>query len=145
MLVKVLDLIALASARGLDAPPIAVNITANHFSHPDFTEFLLAQLIRRNLTPSVIALEITEGIIMNYYRISRNNLALLRSAGIGISLDDFGTGYSSLGYLSSLAVDELKIDKIFIDDIGTTHGAAIVQVIIEFFYMKPLHRVETIG
>jgi len=82
---------------------------------------------------------------MNYYRISRNNLALLRSAGIGISLDDFGTGYSSLGYLSSLAVDELKIDKIFIDDIGTTHGAAIVQVIIEFFYMKPLHRVETIG
>ena len=59
-------------------------------------------------------------------------LAEIRSAGIKVSLDDFGIGQTSLGYLSSLPVDELKIDKSFVMDMVENHShAAIVRSIIE--------------
>jgi len=50
----------------------------------------------------------------------------IKTLGVGISLDDFGTGYSTLSYLSKLSIDELKIDKAFVDEIPTDGNKSIV-------------------
>ena len=59
-----------------------------------------------------------------------NNLSRLKALGVRISLDDFGTGYSSLSYLKKLDVDELKIDKSFIDDLNDPKGELFVKSMI---------------
>lgn len=128
---RVLDLVEKEISRFEAFPPIAINITANHFTDSGFSVFLLDQLSRRNLQPSVIQLEITEGVIMEHSGMSSDNLALLRREGVRISIDDFGTGYSSLSYLRRLEVDELKIDRSFINEIQTKQGAALVRSVIQ--------------
>ena len=67
---------------------------------------------------SLITLEITEGIFIENTVYITNLLNKFKKEKIRISLDDFGTGYSSLGLLKKLPIDELKIDKSFIDDIA---------------------------
>jgi diguanylate cyclase len=58
-------------------------------------------------------------------------LAELRRMGVRITLDDFGTGYSSLGYLRRFAVDKIKIDKSFVQNLGITEdAAAIVECVV---------------
>ena len=61
---------------------------------------------------------------------ARKNLDALRSSGVRIAIDDFGTGYSSLNYLRYLGIDDLKIDKTFVDEILTERGKIIVKSII---------------
>jgi diguanylate cyclase (GGDEF)-like protein/PAS domain S-box-containing protein len=68
-----------------------------------------------------IAVEITEGLLLNDSRAIRDRLALLRSAGVQFTIDDFGIGYSSLSYLKKFKVDFLKIDQSFVKDM--LHGA----------------------
>jgi diguanylate cyclase len=64
--------------------------------------------------PSSLCLELTESILMENLDSVSTQLKMLRVYGTQVSIDDFGTGYSSLAYLSSLPVDELKIDRAFV-------------------------------
>ena len=66
-----------------------------------------------------IAIEITEGLLLNAVDEVIEKLEAFRAAGIQISIDDFGTGYSSLAYLKRFDIDFLKIDKTFVRDIET--------------------------
>lgn len=110
--------------------PIAVNITANHFSDPAFADWLETILAEHDLPSNAIELEITEGVLIGMAAAISDNFRKLRELGIRISIDDFGTGYSSLSYLKKLDVDELKIDKSFIDDLADPKGELLVQSLI---------------
>jgi EAL domain-containing protein (putative c-di-GMP-specific phosphodiesterase class I) len=81
--------------------------------------------------PSCLEIELTEGVVIeNPERVSAT-LQELRKLGIAVAVDDFGTGYSSLGYLSSLPVDCLKIDRGFVRRIAQGgRDIAIIRAII---------------
>lgn len=69
------------------------------------------------LTGQAVAVEITEGTLLDINRAATSSLLALRDAGIQVALDDFGTGYSSLAYLRRLDIDYLKIDKSFVQSL----------------------------
>ena len=96
---------------------IAINISAQQFSHIDFITMLKQSINRHNIDPKRITIEITESLFIDDINKVLPILNQLRDEGICISLDDFGTGYSSLNLLRTLPIDELKIDKSFVDDI----------------------------
>jgi diguanylate cyclase (GGDEF)-like protein len=93
---------------------VSVNISIRQFSHPSLLPSILENLESSGLSGKHIHLEITESVLLLDDTLVERTLVEARKHGIGISLDDFGTGYSSLSYLLNLSVDELKIDRSFI-------------------------------
>jgi EAL domain-containing protein (putative c-di-GMP-specific phosphodiesterase class I) len=78
-----------------------------------------------------LELEITEGILLEDETVTSETLRKFRAAGIKIALDDFGTGYSSLNYLKQYAVDRIKIDRSFINQLADGGvSMAIVQAMV---------------
>jgi EAL domain-containing protein (putative c-di-GMP-specific phosphodiesterase class I) len=96
---------------------ISVNLSNALFFHQDFLKEVDRLNKKYKDEISHIQLELTENIAMNNQEYSKKIILSLKELGFSISIDDFGTGYSSLSHLKMLDVDELKIDKSFIDDI----------------------------
>ncbi|HAW16169.1 MAG TPA: diguanylate cyclase, partial [Clostridiales bacterium] len=80
---------------------------------------VMAVIDRYNLSPENILIELTETSFMKNMALCRKNLFELNSNNIRTALDDFGSGYSSFNYLKELPVNEIKIDKTFVDDMET--------------------------
>jgi EAL domain-containing protein (putative c-di-GMP-specific phosphodiesterase class I) len=79
----------------------------------------------------LLKLELTESVLLKKMDVTIATMNALHEIGVQFSLDDFGTGYSSLQYLKRLPLDQLKIDKTFVNDIATDHSdKAIVRAII---------------
>lgn len=96
---------------------IAINSTASDLDDSDFVELIAEVLGLWSLDPQHLVLEITETTLMRNPTSSIDALHALRALGVRTSIDDFGTGYSSLAYLKDLPVDELKIDRSFVQNI----------------------------
>jgi diguanylate cyclase (GGDEF)-like protein len=96
---------------------ISLNVSIRQFMHEGFVEGLKKRIMMYNLDPSYITLEITENLFIEDIEKMRPIFDDLRAYSIKISLDDFGTGYSSLSMLTEIKLDELKIDKNFVDNI----------------------------
>src|ERR1022692_11095 len=80
---------------------------------------------------SHLDLEVTEGVIMHDIRETARQLKELKKLGVSVSLDDFGTGYSSLSYLEELPIDNLKIDRKFVQRMnGADNTRTLVQSIV---------------
>jgi len=110
---------------------VAVNLTTREFQHPGLAGEVVAALAAAGLEARWLRLEITESLAMRDAAATVTTLVALRELGVQVAIDDFGTGYSSLAYLKRLPVDALKIDKAFIDGLGTGEGdTAIVEAII---------------
>jgi diguanylate cyclase (GGDEF)-like protein/PAS domain S-box-containing protein len=110
---------------------LAINISARQFQYIDFISFLQKEIVRLEIDPKKIELEITESIMQNI-ELAQIELANIKKLGFQISIDDFGKGYSSLSYLKSLPIDTIKIDKTFIDDIShPIHKGSLAKVIID--------------
>jgi diguanylate cyclase (GGDEF)-like protein len=113
--------------------PVAahVNLSPTTIRDPDFVTNLAQDLEESGFVPQQLVLEITEGVMMHDFEQAATKLRAVKSLGVRLALDDFGTGYSSLGYLRSFPIDVVKIDKIFVDEIGHDPGAAaLVQAIL---------------
>jgi diguanylate cyclase (GGDEF)-like protein/PAS domain S-box-containing protein len=110
---------------------VAVNMSALEFRRKDFLDGVVTTLSESGLPAKHLELELTEGVLMSDTSDSVATLQALSAMGVSIAVDDFGTGYSSLSYLRRFPIDVLKIDKSFVQDLGTGAGdLAIVSAII---------------
>lgn len=96
---------------------VAVNLSAHDLLSQDLPNQIAALLQSYQLPASALALEVTEGAVMQDPQQVIGNLQQLRQMGISLAIDDFGTGQSSLAYLKRLPVHEVKIDRAFVKDI----------------------------
>lgn len=110
---------------------VNVNLSAVQVTDLRLVGQVREALRRHGLPPSALCLEITESAIMGDPTASRDTLLALRELGVSVAIDDFGVGYSSLAYLRRLPVDHLKIDRSFVDELGTGTGGAIAAVVVE--------------
>ena len=101
---------------------MSINISPMQLKQPNFIENIRNLLIKYNLNPDTVEIEITEGIMIENMNEAIEKLNSLKNIGLRISLDDFGTGYSSLSYLQVLPLNTLKIDKSFITGITEKNG-----------------------
>lgn len=111
---------------------MSVNVSPVQLRQEDFISELQALINRYQINPSLLEIEITEGVFINNMDDTIRILNEIKSLGVRVSLDDFGTGYSSLSYLQMMPLNTLKIDKSFINDITSQDGvqANITQAII---------------
>ncbi len=111
---------------------MAVNVSARNLGRPGFAEQMVAALDESGIPPHQLSVEITETALLTDPARAATVLARLRAVGVPISIDDFGTGQTSLGYLSTLPISELKIDRSFIADmLDSPAHAAIVRSIVD--------------
>lgn len=109
---------------------VAVNVSSRQFKQTDFIDFIQRTIQRHQIPFSRIMLELTESAIIENIDKTIAKMTTLKQLGIAISLDDFGTGYSSLSYLKQLPIDQLKIDKSFIDNIVTDNDELVIVTMI---------------
>ena len=108
-----------------------VNLSTRQCAERDLVEQIVKILKKNNLDANCLNLELTESLIVEDPKSLSVMLSKLRKLGIRVQIDDFGTGYSSLGYLNKLPINTLKIDRTFINQLGTeTNGSEIVQTIL---------------
>ena len=92
---------------------------------------LLQRVDALGLPGRCIAVEITEGLLLDEHPAVTAQLTRLAAAGIQIAIDDFGTGYSAMSYLKRMDIDTLKIDRSFVRDLTTDPSdLAIAEAII---------------
>ena len=111
---------------------MSVNLSRNQLARPEL-EGELGEILARTGAPArAVTLEITESAVMHDVDRTVGVLHRLRGLGVRVAIDDFGTGYSSLAVLRHLPIDELKIDKAFVDDVGgTVDDSMLVSTVID--------------
>jgi EAL domain-containing protein (putative c-di-GMP-specific phosphodiesterase class I) len=109
---------------------LSVNVSPRQLREPQFVRSVLDVLRSAQLDPSRLTLEVTEGAMVEDMGQARGCLTDLRAAGVRIAIDDFGTGYSSIGYLRSLPLDEIKIDRMFVPGLAAGEGRDLVLALV---------------
>jgi diguanylate cyclase (GGDEF)-like protein/PAS domain S-box-containing protein len=110
---------------------IAVNLSVRQMLAPDIAGVIDEVLKRTGVRPTDLCLELTESVFMEDVDYFGRTLASLKDLGLHLSIDDFGTGYSSLSYLKLFPVDGVKVDRVFVDGLGTDpHDTALVAAIV---------------
>ena len=117
-----LDYLILAE-QGLAEINIAINVSASVLETQSFLSYFKSTIKQHSVPPECLCIEITEGSVSRNLSLLVNQLNKYRAIGIKISLDDFGTGYNSLAQLNALPIDQIKIDKSFVDNILTDDRA----------------------
>ncbi len=105
---------------------VAVNLAPRWLADPSLPEQIGRALAHHGVAPSLLCLEITEGSVIKDPQRAISTLERLRALGVHLAVDDFGTGYSSLTYLTRLPVDQLKIDKSFVQRIEEGHRDRVI-------------------
>jgi diguanylate cyclase (GGDEF)-like protein len=110
---------------------MSVNLSVKQFAQPDLIEQIDEILAQTQLNPEFLKLEITESVIMENDKSAAITLQKLRDRHIQLSIDDFGTGYSSLSYLHFFPVENLKIDRSFVQILnGDPENLGLIPAII---------------
>ncbi|MBF2058034.1 MAG: EAL domain-containing protein [Cyanobacterium sp. T60_A2020_053] len=109
---------------------MSVNVAGQQFQQDMIFTQVKEVLAITELLPQNLRLEITETVINNHISETTDILQKIRLLGVHISIDDFGTGYSSLARLKNFPIDQLKIDKSFMDDLQHNRNAQFVQAVL---------------
>jgi EAL domain-containing protein (putative c-di-GMP-specific phosphodiesterase class I) len=107
-----------------------VNLSVQQFRAGGVVELVERTLAETGLDPRLLELEITESMLLRDEKLVVAALVALRARGVQVAVDDFGTGYSSLGYLRTLPVDSLKIDRSFVREIAESADEAALTAAI---------------
>jgi diguanylate cyclase (GGDEF)-like protein len=111
---------------------VSVNLSARQLARPGLEAIVANALNDAQLDPSRLCLEITESTLMDEGAPVYEVLRQLKGLGVSLSVDDFGTGYSSLAYLQRFPMDQLKIDRAFVEDLGLGSArSALVGAIVQ--------------
>ncbi|MDH5547840.1 MAG: EAL domain-containing protein [Gammaproteobacteria bacterium] len=117
-------------AAGLNIP-VSLNISARNLDDELFPDWMNAQCAKHRISPSEISLEITETTLSSSGATARKVLRALSNSGYRISVDDFGKGYTSFQFIRDIDIDEIKIDRMFINNIiDGERDSAIVRSLI---------------
>ncbi len=110
---------------------VAINVSRQEVVSGGLVATVASALQRFDIGAGQLVVELTESMLMDHHEQTRAQLEALRALGVQLSIDDFGTGYSSMNYLKRFPLDELKIDKSFVQ--GTPDdptNSAIVKAVI---------------
>jgi diguanylate cyclase (GGDEF)-like protein len=118
-------------AAGLALECVAVNVPTQHFERESLLATMREVIEACALVPGSIELELTETCMVQDFERTLPRLQALIEAGAKLSIDDFGTGYSSLAYLTRLPISKLKVDRAFVNQLGTSReGEAVCRAIV---------------
>jgi diguanylate cyclase (GGDEF)-like protein/PAS domain S-box-containing protein len=122
---------AAARRLGLERFQVSVNLFGAQFRKRQMVETVTQSLSENALAPDAIVLELTERIILQNDEIMIPTLQRLRTLGVGVAFDDYGTGYASLSLLKRFPLSQLKIDRLFVNNVCfDTKDAAVINAII---------------
>lgn len=105
---------------------VAVNMSARAVCHPGIVDTIRQVLLDTGLPAQRLEIEVTETALINDLNRALHNLRLIKACGVSIAMDDFGTGYSSLSLLNSFPFDKIKIDRSFIQAVGSSERAELI-------------------
>ena len=112
--------------------PISVNLSPRQFQHSGLLADVTSALETTGLPPEMMTFEITESMVMNDLARAQDVMKKLNSLGVRLAIDDFGTGHSSLSYLKRFPVQEVKVDRVFVEGVANDPvDSAIVRAVIE--------------
>jgi diguanylate cyclase (GGDEF)-like protein len=117
---------ALRDCRRWRGPYVSINLSTRQFLRHNVGERILRYAAEADVRPEQVQIELTETAIIDDVERAAYNLKIMRAAGVRVALDDFGTGYSSLTYLKQFAIDCIKIDKSFVDNITRDRQSAVI-------------------
>ena len=110
---------------------MSINLSSQQLQEPEFINKLDRILAKTGIDGNSLKLEITESVLIEPGGMVQDTLQQIRDRNIKLSIDDFGTGYSSLSYLRRFPIDNLKIDRSFIEQMNSdSENLEIVRVII---------------
>jgi diguanylate cyclase (GGDEF)-like protein/PAS domain S-box-containing protein len=110
---------------------MSVNLSGRQLGQSDLVEHISSALHDADLRPEHLQLEMTESVLIDDASRTISLLESLKTLGVHLSVDDFGTGYSSLAYLRRLPVDVLKIDRIFVNGLGSNlEDSAVAAAVV---------------
>ncbi|MYN00611.1 EAL domain-containing protein [Pseudoduganella sp. DS3] len=110
------------NAAGADNIRLSLNLSPQYLDRGDFFEKMRNALLRYQIAPAQIEVEITENICIRNPQYAIEQLNKLCQLGVSVAIDDFGTGYSSLSYLHRFPIHTIKIDQSFVKEIHDEHG-----------------------
>ncbi|HVM09767.1 MAG TPA: EAL domain-containing protein [Acidimicrobiales bacterium] len=110
---------------------VAVNVSMRQFADEAFVGVVAETLDATGLEPAALSLEVTESMLLDDVDHGIRTLRDLKDLGVRLAIDDFGTGYSSLAYLRRFPVDILKIDRSFVEHLGSEpeEGAVLAAIV----------------
>jgi diguanylate cyclase (GGDEF)-like protein len=117
---------ALRDCRRWRGPYVSINLSTRQFLRHNVGERILRYAAEADVRPEQVQIELTETAIIDDVERAAYNLKIMRAAGVRVALDDFGTGYSSLTYLKQFAIDCIKIDKSFVDNVTRDRQSAVI-------------------
>jgi PAS domain S-box-containing protein len=114
-----------------DGHPVELNLSASSIAAPSLLEDFRRALERTGAEPSLIAVELTETVLLEDEEAASRFISSIAELGCGLALDDFGTGYGGFTYLKRLPVDYLKIDTEFVTDLPTNEASQhVVKAVV---------------
>jgi EAL domain-containing protein (putative c-di-GMP-specific phosphodiesterase class I) len=109
---------------------LAVDIFPSQLNDPALSAIIISILEESGVSPERLQLEIAESALVHHLEGAQEIFGSLRKVGVRIVLDNFGTGYSSLNHLRNFKLDKIKIDRSFIETLGSQESARIVNALV---------------